>query len=290
MNIIVTGSNGFIGHALVEKLQLAGHRIFGFDVGQGDITEPKALDIFSKYKIHHLFHLAGKTFVPESWKNPQLFYRVNIMGTIEALRYCRDNKVSLTYISSYLYGKPEYLPIDEQHPLSAYNPYSHSKLSAEQIVRYFSKEFNIQTTIFRPFNAYGPGQPKHFLIPEIIAKALDPENQMIEVNDLRPKRDYIFIDDLVEALLRSLSGSPGIYNVGSGYSTSVQEIICETQMLLNSVKQYRDKGDERPNEIFDLFADISLIKSQLGWEPRTTMKDGLTKCIEFNHHSVRHDE
>ncbi len=282
MNIVVTGSNGFIGQALVEVLRVKGYSVFPFDVDQGDLTEPGALDVFSSTKIHHLFHLAGKTFVPESWKNPQLFYRTNVMGTVEVLRYCKDMEVSLTYISSYLYGKPEYLPIDEQHPLSAFNPYSHSKLVAEQIVRYFIKEFHIRTTIFRPFNAYGPGQSQHFLIPEIISRAKDPGNQMIEVNDLRPKRDYIYIDDLVEALLISISGSPGTYNIGSGYSTSVQEIITETLSLLDSDKQYRDKGDERPNEIFDLYADISLIQSELGWKPKTSIHEGLKRCIAFH--------
>ena len=282
MNILVTGSNGFIGHALAEKLRLEGHTLFAFDIEQGDITEPGALDIFSQQKIDHLFHLAGKTFVPESWENPQLFYQVNVMGTVEVLRFCKENKVSLTYISSYLYGKPEYLPIDEKHPLAAYNPYSHSKLTAEQIVSYFVEAFNIHATIFRPFNAYGPGQLSSFLIPEIITSALNPECPIIEVNDLRPKRDYVFIDDLVEALVLSISGNQGIYNIGNGYSTSVEELILEVRAILDSEKPYQGRGNERANEIFDLYADISLIKSELGWEPSTSIGDGLKKCVEFS--------
>ncbi len=290
MNIIVTGSSGFIGRALVDKLKLNGHSVLPFDIDQGDITGPNSLDIFSMMHVQHVFHLAGKTFVPESWKNPALFYQVNVMGTVETLRFCKDHRIPLTYISSYLYGKPEYLPIDERHPISAYNPYSHSKLSAEQIVRYFSEQFSIPTTIFRPFNAYGPGQSALFLIPEIVEMAMNPEIEVIEVNDLRPRRDYIYINDLVDALILSVSGEPGIYNIGSGYSTSVRELIHETLSLLHSDKPYRDRADERQNEIFDLYADISLAKSQLGWKPVTTILEGLRTCIEFNHHNYEGEE
>ncbi|TSA28399.1 MAG: NAD-dependent epimerase/dehydratase family protein [Bacteroidetes bacterium] len=108
------------------------------------------------------------------------------------------------------------------------------------------------------------------------------EELIKKVNDLRPKRDYIYIDDLVEALVLSVEGSPGIYNVGSGYSVSVEEVIQEVLGILGSDKSYQDKGIERPNEIFELYADISRIRSAFGWEPGTSIQEGIRRCIESN--------
>src|ERR1035438_8407842 len=124
-NVLVTGSLGFLGNVLVKKLILAGFTVFGFDIDDGDITTQSSLDQFRGINISHVFHLAGKTFVPESWSDPWSFYQVNVMGTITVLDFCRETGAGLTYISSYLYGQPEYLPIDELHPVKVYNPYNH---------------------------------------------------------------------------------------------------------------------------------------------------------------------
>ena len=280
--ILVTGSDGFIGRVLIKRLSGMGFAITGFDLANGDIAEEGTLTHLEKENISYVFHLAGKTFVPESWSHPFGFYRTNVMGTANVLEFCRKTGAGLTYVSSYLYGKPRYLPIDENHPVKAYNPYSHSKLVAEELCRYYIDQFNTGISILRPFNAYGPGQSGQFLIPELIRKMLDPEIAFIEVMDLRPKRDFIFIDDLVEALFLSMDGPRGIYNVGSGSSVSVEEILQEIRAITGKNKPVRNKGLERPNEIFDLYADISRISRELNWKPRTGIREGMTKCIRGN--------
>ena len=188
--ILVTGSNGFIGKALIKKLTILGFTTIGFDIADGDIAEEGSLGYLENEEISYIFHLAGKTFVPESWSHPYRFYRINVMGTENILEFCRKTGAGLTYVSSYLYGKPEYLPVDENHPVKAYNPYSHSKVIAEEVCRYYRDQFNLGITILRPFNVYGPGQSDRFLIPELIKKILQPETDFIEVMDLKTKTRF----------------------------------------------------------------------------------------------------
>jgi nucleoside-diphosphate-sugar epimerase len=278
-NILVTGSGGFIGSAVSRLLDEKGMTVIPFDLEQGDITDDSALIPFEKLDISHVVHLAGRTFVPDSWKNPAGFYRINFTGTVNILEFCRRTGASLTYVSSYLYGAPEYLPVDENHPVKAYNPYSHSKVLADNACQFYAANFNLKVTILRPFNAFGPGQPSHFIIPEIIAKVKDPDQLVVRVMDLRPRRDYVFIDDLAEAVIASISGKQGIYNVGSGASVSVEDIIRKVMEITGITKPYADKGVVRQNEIFDLYSSVEGIKAGLNWEPRTSFDEGLRKCI-----------
>jgi nucleoside-diphosphate-sugar epimerase len=279
-NILVTGSAGFIGRALVRKLHDIGHHVIEFDVAQGDITSFQDMIPYYKMGIQHVFHLAGKTFVPDSWKDPFGFYQVNVMGTINILELCRKTGARLTYVSSYLYGLPDYLPVDEKHPVKSYNPYSHSKVVADGTCQFYASQFDIPVTIFRPFNAYGPGQSPLFIIPEIIGKVFDPAQPVLEVMDLRPRRDYIYLDDLLEAFLLSLEKSDGIYNLGSGYSRSVSEIVELVFQYSGITKEVRARGNNRPNEIFDLYADFSKLKNQFHWVPKTSFESGIKKCVD----------
>lgn len=278
-NILVTGSAGFIGQKLVKYLLEAGHRVLELDQANGDISQGETLAGYADHEIHHVFHLAGKTFVPESWRVPYDFYQVNVMGTVNVLEFCRKTGAGLTYISSYLYGEPDYLPVDETHPVKSYNPYSHSKVMAESACNFYSGHFNVQVTVFRPFNAFGPGQSKLFLISEIISKVMDPAIPVVEVMDLRPKRDYVYIDDLVHALMLSMGAPKGIYNIGSGCSKSVEEIIQLVMEYTGNKKEYRSRAITRPNEIFDLYADIRKAGSDLGWFPKVSFEDGIERCI-----------
>ncbi|MEI7595138.1 MAG: NAD(P)-dependent oxidoreductase [Bacteroidota bacterium] len=278
-HILVTGADGFIGKALVKRLKQESYVVFEFDTVIGDITNNKSLDIYSEKKIDHVFHLAARSFVPDSWNNPFDFYQTNVLGTTNVLEFCRANKCKHTMISSYVYGSPDYLPIDENHPIKPYNPYCHSKALSESICNFYSTNFNVESTIIRPFNVYGPGQSELFLIPEIIKKAFNDE--IIEVMDLLPKRDYIYIDDLVDALILTMNTTGGIYNIGSGYSISVEEIV-ETIIKISKIdKSYNSNQISRKNEIFDVIANIEKAKMELNWRPKTDINNGISDCISF---------
>lgn len=277
--ILITGSNGFIGSVLKRKLLSIGYEISGIDLPD-DITEPGTFVNFEKHNIDHVFHLAAKTFVPDSWMDPQLFYRTNLLGTLNVLEFCRKNNTSLTYVSAYLYGQPQRLPISEKDPIQHGNPYAHTKYLAEQMCEFYSKEFGVNTIIIRPFNVYGVGQSEKFLIPSIIKQALEEET--IKVKHLAPRRDYIYLDDLIDALILSMSSSKkyAVYNIGSGTSVSVEEVISTVKQIIGTNKKVISGNTIRRNEINDVVADISQANRDLGWFPRKTFIEGLKEMVE----------
>jgi nucleoside-diphosphate-sugar epimerase len=274
--ILVTGSSGFIGKHLVKSLREQEYVVYEFDHDQGDIADFK----FQFTRLDHIVHLASLIFIPASWDNPQEFYRTNVMGVVNVLETCRKYNCSLTYISSYVYGTPQYLPVDENHPVNPSSPYNHSKLIAEDVCRFYSEAFHIPVTIFRPVNVYGPGQRADFLIPKIIAQALDQAVNAIEVMDLRPKRDYLYVDDFIDAVILSFSQQKfDIFNISSGHSVSVEDIILTILRESGCEKPYSAKNIERPNEIWDVYADHSKLSSQMNWSPKTSFEKGIEICI-----------
>lgn len=279
-NILVTGANGFIGSALVKKLELNGNNVSQFTSNQGDVSEYDFIDNYTNHQIDHIFHLAAKTFVPNSWKSPKEFYKVSLMGTENILEFCRTQNIPLTFISSYLYGNPATLPISENSPIKPNNPYAHSKYLAEQLCEFYSEYYDVKVTIVRPFNIYGKKQSDIFLIPHIINQILN--HNEIKVQNLEPKRDYLYLEDLIEGLIKTIDAKKkfSIYNFGSGYSLSVQEIIDTIQAVANTNKNILSEQNERKNEIMDVIADISKVKSDLDWSPTTAFKDGIKKILE----------
>lgn len=277
--VLVTGSRGFVGSALKKRLLSEGYEVLEMDA-DNDVAAPASFSRLEEARPAHVFHLAGKTFVPESWQDPLAFYNTNVTGTMNVLDFCRRNGASLTYVSAYLYGVPERLPIPEDAPIRPNNPYAHSKYLAEQLCEFYAREFNVRTTVVRPFNVFGPGQAERFLIPFIIRQAIE-ENE-IRVKDLAPKRDYVYIDDLVDALVVSMGSKEGfaVYNVGSGYSVSVGEVISAVQDALGTDKPVVSENEVRKNEINDVVADISKAARGLGWRPAHSFKEGVKKIIE----------
>jgi nucleoside-diphosphate-sugar epimerase len=275
--ILVTGSDGFIGTALVPVLEQAGYEVAHFDLADGDISRDR-LDFPS---VTRVLHLAAKTFVPESWHDPVSFYQVNVMGTANVLEFCRRQGCSLTLMSSYLYGPPRFLPITEDHPIDPNTPYNHSKALVESLGEFYAAKFHLPVTILRPFNIFGPGQRAEFLIPAIVKQALDPAVEVIEVVDLEPRRDYLYLDDLARAILATLNSTRihAIYNIGSGQSYSVEQVIQAVQAAAGTEKPYRAHGKRRPEEVMDTIADISRARTELGWEPIIPFSEGIRRVV-----------
>jgi nucleoside-diphosphate-sugar epimerase len=274
--ILVTGATGFIGTHLTKALSAYGYNVASHSSRCGDIASCE-LDVSD---VGHVFHLAARTFVPESWKDPLSYYRVNLLGTVNVLEFCRLNNASLTLMSSYVYGRPVHLPVSEDESLQAFNPYSHTKILAEEACRYYQAQFQVPVTIIRPFNIYGPGQDSRFLIPKILTQAFRPEPGPIVVADLRPRRDFIFVLDLVDLLIRTAFRTEGgVFNAGSGSSLGVNEVIEMVNELLPAPKQILVEGFQRPDEVFDVVADISRARREFDWNPRTTFRNGLRETI-----------
>lgn len=276
--ILVTGADGFIGRVLCDALRRNGATVIAWTRRQGDVADGNAFSGLAD--ITHVFHLAARTFVPDSWKDPSGFHRTNVTGTLNVLELCRRCEARLTFVSAYLYGVPESLPISEKQVPRPNNPYALSKWMAEELCRFYSSNFGTGVTVLRPFNVYGLGQGQHFLIPEIVRQVRG--GNAVRVKDLAPRRDYVHIDDLVDALLKTLSGrSPfDILNIGSGESMSVAEIISVIQKIAGTSLQAVQEGEQRINEIPDVRADISRARSVLGWEPRVPFTEGIHRMLQ----------
>ena len=275
--VIVTGARGFAGPHVVRALRDAGFEVLEHARGDGDLSEtwPRQWP-----KAGHVVHLAGRTFVPDAWSDPAPFHRDNVLATSHVLEYCRETGASLVHVSSYVYGVPERLPIDERHPLRPFNPYAESKIAAERAVEDYRTRFGVGATVVRPFNLYGPGQDVRFLIPTIIRQALDPSLDAITVADDRPRRDYLHVSDLAALIVAALQAPMGgLYNAGSGESHSVRDVVDRVTGITGRRKPLEVSGPVRPNEILDVVADVSQATAALGWRPRISFTEGLHETI-----------
>jgi UDP-glucose 4-epimerase len=279
MKIAVTGSSGFIGRHLTKKLRLAGHQVAGLDVADGvDITNTRCLESVDPFEV--CIHLAGRSYIPDSYAAPRDFFHTNIVGTLNMLELCRRLGARMIFTSCYVYGHPHYLPIDEKHPLDPLNPYAQSKRMAEVLCDFYHRSFGVPVVVFRPFNIYGKGQNENFLIPTILRQAREG---IIRLKDPRPRRDYLYIDDLVEAYLRALGYRTTpfeIFNVGYGRSFSISEIVEVIARVLRQRIDIVFSGEERPNEIFDTVADIAKAAERLGFAPLIDLETGILEMMK----------
>lgn len=277
-SVIVTGASGFVGAALVASLRQSGHDVLALDHGRGEVSDAAYWNALPS--AAHVVHLAGRSYVPESWKAQSDFLTTNVVGTARATEYCRRTGAHLVFASAYVYGIPVRLPIDEGHPIAPNNPYALSKALAERVCVFHAGTARLPVTIVRPFNIFGPGQRADFLIPMILDQIA--KGCQIRVKDLAPKRDYLFIDDLIAGIERTLEQPGGlrVINFGSGISYTVKEIIDLAQEAAGSHLSILCDNEPRPNEISDVWADIGRAHRLLGWEPRQSLADGLKAALK----------
>lgn len=286
MRVLITGASGFIGKYLINYIneQDVSIDIVTWDIEDGDLSKLETKTKLEDVKgIDKIIHLASNSFVPASWENTQDFIIDNYTATFNILEYCRHNKASLTYISSYMYGNAKELPISEQAEEKVNNPYGFSKLSGEQLCKFYHDVFEVPIKIIRPFNIYGAGQNENFLIPYLAEQISNPAKTQIEVNDLNPKRDYLYVTDFCKLLYNTLhtDNSLEIYNAGYGKSYSVEEVIHLLQEIAGTEKTINAKNQVRFNEINDVVADVSKAKKELNWQPTLSLKEGLTQVYNY---------
>jgi len=289
MNTLVTGSKGFIGKHLVSVLQKEGATVLEIDLEKGiDLTNWKQLNEFLKNErqIDVIFHLAAIVFIPYAFKNPRITYKVNTFGTLNMLEIAKEMNVNkFVFASTYVYGPPQYLPIDEKHPIQATNPYTRSKIIAEELCKGYHEEYGLNCIILRPFNIYGKGQNKDFLIPYIIDQL---PSEKIVLKDPNPLRDYVYIDDVISAYIKAATyGSKGfeIFNIGTGVSYSVKEIVDRVLHLSKRKIKVTYTSETRKNEIMNTVANIKKANEKLGWQPRIDIDAGLSRMLKDSENS-----
>lgn len=279
MKIAVAGSDGFVGKHVCLQLERCGHEIVKLDVTQGiDMSETNAAN--NVPEVDCFIHLANLVFVPGSYEKPALYYRVNYMTTLNALEVCRKYNARLVYISSYVYGHPQYLPVDEKHPVCPFNPYAQTKVICEKLCEGYHRDFGVKVSIVRPFNIYGVGQKGMLLIPEIIGQLKEGKTE-IQLKASSPRRDYINVQDVARAICTcALSGDDyGVYNVCSGESVSVREITEIINRNLKYKVKFLFSASDRPNEVDESRGSCEKLKS-IGWQPSISFEDGIKAILE----------
>lgn len=279
--VLLTGYGGFVGRNTIPAFEKSGLEVVEFT---GRVEEAESFKEYLDRGIDHVVHLAAKTFVPDSWKNPTSFYETNVLGTLSVLGFCVASNAKLTFVSSYLYGVPQVLPTAETAPLVPTNPYALTKLAAEDACRFYAKYHDIGVSIIRPFNIYGDGQSPDFLIPTLIQQALDLDTSEVTVQDTTPKRDFIHISDLVSLVLKTVeqppvNGTCEAYNAGSGIPTSIQELVDAIQEASDTNKTVISLGNSRPGEIPITQADITKAHDTFGWIPSVMLNNGIASLV-----------
>jgi nucleoside-diphosphate-sugar epimerase len=274
--ILILGGSGFLGENL--KKYLVKHSISFYS------PTPTELDIFKPLQIEHnysnVIYLSETSGVPRSWQEPGDFFKHNSFGVMNVADFCRQSNAQLILLSGYLYGIPKESPVKEDHPIEPNNPYAYSKKIGEDIVRFYSENLGLKSVILRPFNIYGPGQPETFLIPKIIEQVRNSKKSHIEVFDLEPRRDFVFIEDVVSAIIKLIDYPDfDVFNIASGKSHSVLEVINAIQKVAGSNKNVISLNQIRKSEIKEVSADISKLKNAVDWSPQYDLEKGVEKLL-----------
>ncbi|MCG7407943.1 GDP-mannose 4,6-dehydratase [Paenibacillus sp. ACRRX] len=286
--VLVTGASGFVGYHLVELLLTQRVEIWGtFSSGRSnnvqsinwlsmDVTDPLEVDfVIKKIKPDVVFHLAAKSNVANSWINTNQLNTANINGTLNVVNSILNHSPDSLLVnigSSEEYGIPTSLPINEKHILNPVNPYGISKLSAGLSVLRFCERFNLKVIHVRPFNHIGPGQSLGFVTSDFAKQIVDIETgnspNSIHVGNLSSKRDFTDVRDVVKAywLLSEYGKVGSVYNVCSGISTSISEIL-EKFILLSrkEIKIIVDPNKYRPIDVPVIFGDNHFLCNDTGW-------------------------
>ncbi|WP_013179630.1 NAD-dependent epimerase/dehydratase family protein [Methanococcus voltae] len=238
--------------------------------------------IFSEKEYSTVFHTAAQISVSNSLKNPLNDANINIIGILNLLEAMRKNDVNKIVFSSScaIYGNPQYLPIDENHPLKALSPYGLSKITGEEYIKLYSELYGIDYTILRYANVYGERQDPYGeagVISIFIDNMLNNKISKIYGNG-EQTRDFVNVKDVAKANLMAVNWKNQILNVGTGSKTTINELYA----IISNILEYGDSPEycsEREGDIIDSYVNIDKIKS-LGWNPSITLKEGLKNTVE----------
>jgi GDP-4-dehydro-6-deoxy-D-mannose reductase len=288
MNVLITGVAGFVGSHLGRHLVERGYRVSGTFIGEkpgldgvelieADLLDaPRLAEILGETAPDGIVHLAGLSHVGESWQRPELYFRVNVLGSENLLRAARGTRVVVAS-SAEVYGmvSEEEQPLTELHDLAPTSPYGMSKAAMERIASYHD------ATIARSFNICGPGQSPQFALPafarQLRAIADGEQAPVIRVGNLSARRDFIHVDDAVAGYRTLLEkGHPGqAYNIGSGQAHSIEGALRELIRISGVSPEVEvDPSRFRSVDVPLLVASTKPLQS-LGWAVEKTFPEAL---------------
>lgn len=301
MKVLVTGGAGFIGSHLVDRLIQEGHEVVVVDnLSTGkrrnlnraarffkiDIQSWRLERVFRNERPNVVMHLAAQMDVRKSVEDPVFDAQVNVLGTLNVLQQAVRHGVRKVVFSSSggaIYGEQETYPAPESHVTRPLSPYGISKLCGEQYLSYYQRVSGLQVVSLRYANVYGPRQDpdgEAGVVAIFIQKLLNNEQAIVNGNG-RQTRDFVYVEDVVEANLAVMGQeTQGIYNVGTGEETSINDVL---RMLVGHTNSTCKElhGPSKHGEQVRSVVDASKIRQELSWEPRTELSEGLKRTIDY---------
>ncbi|MGC2484953.1 MAG: GDP-mannose 4,6-dehydratase [Acidimicrobiales bacterium] len=290
MRALVTGSNGFVGQHLISHLRESGDEVLGID-REYDVTDEAAMrEVFRRYVPDTTYHLAALTHVGESWERANEFTRVNVVGTHRVLDAAYDAAPSSTTIvvsTSEVYGivREEDQPLRESSRVAPANPYSASKVEAENVVHDAVRRRGQRVVVARPFNHLGPGQSVNFVVPALVNRLLDAKahgEREIPVGDLSTRRDFSDVRDVVRAyrLLAQFGLTGEAYNVASGRDVLLSDLAQQlVQRIAPQITTVVDPDLLRPVEVPVFRGSFEKLHHATGWSPQISLDQTLDDVI-----------
>lgn len=304
---LVTGAAGFIGSTLVDRLLADGHTVVGldnfasgraanlehlagnpaYDFVEADIVTADLGDVLDRHRPEVVFHLAAQIDVRRSVADPQFDASVNVIGTVrlaEAARRAGVRKVVHTSSGGSVYGVPPFYPTPESVPTDPVSPYAAGKVAGEIYLNTFRHLYGLDCSHIAPANVYGPRQDPHGEagVVAIFAQALLAGKPTKVFGDGGNTRDYVFVDDVVEAFVRASGDAGGgqRFNIGTGTETSDRQLHSSVAAAAGAP----DDPEFHPPRLGDLkrsCLDIGLAERVLGWRPRVGLDEGVRRTVDY---------
>lgn len=310
--VLITGSTGFVGSWVTKKLVQENARVIslvrdehkkssmnlicGSDLPDtiihGDISNFQLISrVISEYNVNIVLHLAAQAIVGVANNQPLSTFKSNIEGTWNVLEACKNSSSVKSIViasSDKSYGEPQFVPIKENHPLNAVYPYDASKACAEILSKTYAKSYGLPVLITKCSNIYGGGDLNfNRIIPETIKSIIQNKNPIIR-SDGTPIRDFIFIEDIVNAYLiiaemlfenKELRGET--FNFGTSHPTSVLELVSTIIKLMGNQTIKPIIQNNSKNEIQEQYLDSTKAHEQLNWNAQISLNEGLLKSINW---------
>lgn len=310
MKFFITGIEGFVGHYLARHLLGCGHQAGGcyfdkeasvdlqdFQLFHADLRKAEQIEqALAGFSPDVVVHLAAQSSPALSFKNPQLTFEVNLIGTVNLLEAARklNPKPRLLLVSSCeVYGPTAGdKPISEGQPYNPISPYASSKVFQEMVCLQYQRTYGLETVVARPFPHTGPGQPPNFALPSFARQIAGIEKGQkapeMTVGNLSALRDLSDVRDIVRAyrLLAEKGRAGQVYNVCAGRTISIDEALQKMLKLSDiKIRVETDRNLLRPADVPVLWGDNSKIKSETGWAPKISIDDTLRELLDHWRHT-----
>jgi nucleoside-diphosphate-sugar epimerase len=308
MKVLVTGATGFIGSHLIPKLIDKGYDVWSMEryitgrIGQTHIVKTVYADLVDGFTVRKalrivqpdvVVHLASISPVAYSYDHPQEVMQTNLIGTINLAESCLREVHNFSQFlfagTSEEYGNNGFNVQKEDNPLCPCSPYAVSKVACEHYLNYMKEAYDFPVTILRPFNTYGRKNDYHFLIEKTIVQMLT--RSVVELVDPNPVRDWLYVEDHVNAYLTCLGNPKAIgqvFNFCTGKGYTVKETVNKIAELIGFKGEIRwGSAPQRPVESKVIIGSYEKAKQMLGWEPKYGLEEGLKETIAFWRNKLR---